>query len=166
MPPLPSRRIAVVIWAALVGAVAIFTAVALVVSLDRPADPRLGTIFVLVALGMTLPSVGLSFWLPRRIRRLRAVLALTPLTPDQLALKRTVISGALCEGPALYAVVGFMVGRDARILLPWLLSLGALLSHFPGARRWERLRAGGPDDAPGGGSGAAGGRRPARMVRE
>ena len=55
------RRTAVVIWAALLGGVAIFTGVALLVPLGRPVDPELAAVLWLVALGMAALSVGLSF---------------------------------------------------------------------------------------------------------
>ncbi len=88
------------------------------------------------------------------------------VTPDQLALTRTVIAGALCEGPALFSLVGLTVTRDASMFLPYALSLGALLAHFPGAARWERLGAdassrGAPPEA----GAAAGGGPPNPLVR-
>ncbi|HEY6106344.1 MAG TPA: hypothetical protein VIV59_10205 [Anaeromyxobacteraceae bacterium] len=155
------RRTAAVIWSALVGGVAIFTGVALVVPLGRPMDPELGSVLLLVALGMAVLSVGLSFWLPRRMRPAGAV-----VTPDQLALTRTVIAGALCEGPALFALVGLMVARDASMFLPYALSLGALLAHFPGEARWERLGADAcRPGAPAGPGAAASGGSPNPLVR-
>ena len=159
--PPPARRIAVVIWAALFGGVVIFSGVALLVPMGRPLGPELASVLLLATLAVAAISVAFSFWIPRRIRPGGAV-----VTGDQLALTRTVIASALCEGPALFAVVGLMLTRDASLLLPYAVSLVALLAHFPGSARWERLRAGGRDDAPGGGSGGAGGRPPARMVRE
>jgi len=154
------RRTAVVIWSALAGGVGAFTGVALLVPLGRPMDPEFASMMLLVALAMAVVSVGVSFWIPRRIRPGGAVVA-----PDQLALTRTVIAGALCEGPALFALVGFMVTREAGMFLPYALSLGALLARFPGAARWERLGADarGPGATPG--PGAAGGRPPNPMVR-
>lgn len=159
MPPPSARHIAVVIWACLVGGVVIFSGVALFVPVGGSMDPEVASVLLLATLAVAALSVALSFWIPRRIRPGGAVVA-----PDQLALSRSVIAGALCEGPALFAVVGLMVTRDASLLLPYAVSLAALLAHFPGAARWERLRAGGPGGAPGGPGGA--GDRPARMVRE
>lgn len=159
--PPSARRIAVVIWAALLGGVLIFSGVALLVPMGRPLGPELASVLLLVTLAVAVLSVALSFWMPRRIRPGGAV-----VTGDQLALTRSVIAAALCEGPTLFAVVGLLLTHDASLLLPYAVSLIALLAHFPGSARWERLRAGGRDDAPGGGSGAAGGRRPSRMVRE
>lgn len=165
MAQLSLRRAAVTIWGALLGGVAIFSGVALLVPLGRPADPEFAALLLLVALAMAVVSVGLSFWIPRRMLPGGAVAA-----PDQLALSRTVVAGALCEGPALFAVVGFMVSREAGMILPWALSLGALLVHFPGAARWERLRAGaaagGAGRSPSGGAPPGGGAPPpSRMVR-
>jgi hypothetical protein len=163
MAQLSPRRTAVVIWSALVGGVATFTGVALVVPLGRPMDPELGSVLLLVALAMAVVSVVVSFWIPRRIKPGGAV-----VTPDQLALTRTVIAGALCEGPALFALVGLMVTRDASMFLPYVLSLGALLAHFPGAARWERLGAGatgGGTIGPRPGATAAGSGPPNKMVR-
>lgn len=163
MAQLSLRRTAVVIWSALVGGVAIFTLVALLVPLGRPMDPELAAMLLLVALAMAVFSVGVSFWIPRRLKPGGAV-----VTADQLALTRTVIAGALCEGPALFALVGLMMTRDASMFLPYALSLGALLFHFPSARRWERLGAGATAGGPGGpGSGGttAGAGPPNRMVR-
>ena len=162
MPQPSLRRTAVVIWASLVAGVAIFTGVALLVPLGRTVDPELAAVLLLVALGMAVLSVGLSFWLPRRVRPGGAV-----VTPDQLALARTVIAGALCEGPALFALVGLMTTRDASLFLPYALSLAALLGHYPGTARWERLGAGATRgegaQRPGGPAPGAG--PPNRMVR-
>ena len=161
MPQPSLRRTAVVIWGALLGGVAVFSAVALAVPLGRPMDPELAAPLLLAALGTAVLSVGLSFWLPRRIRPAGAV-----ATPDQLALTRTVIASALCEGPALFALVGLMITRDASLFLPYALSLGALLAHVPGAGRWQRLGAGAAGEAgprPGGPGTGAG--PPNRMVR-
>ncbi len=161
MPPPSLRRTAVVIWGALLGGVAIFTGVALAVPAGRPVGGELAALLLLVALGMAVLSVGLSFWLPRRIRPAGAV-----ATPDQLALTRTVIASALCEGPALFSLVGLMLARDASMLLPYLLSLGALLAHFPGAARWERLGAGAAgQQGPRPGGPATGAGSSGRMVR-
>ncbi len=159
MPPPSPRRIAVVIWACLVGGVVIFSGVALLVPAGGSMGPELASVLLLATLAVAALSVALSFWIPRRIRPGGAVVA-----PDQLALSRSVVAEALCEGPALFAMVGFMVTRDASLLLPYAVSLAALLAHFPGAARWERLRAVGQGGAPGGPGGA--GDRPARMVRE
>ena len=161
--PLPSlRRTAVIIWGALVFGVAVFTGVALAVPAGRPMGGEFAALLLLVALGMAVLSVGLSFWLPRRIRPAGAV-----ATPDQLALARTVIASALCEGPALFGLMGLMVTRDPSLLLPYALSLAALLAHFPGAARWERLGggAGSGEKGPRPGGPATGAGPPRRMVR-
>jgi hypothetical protein len=155
--PFSPRRIAVVIWAGLVGGVVVFSGVALLVPMGGSMGPELASALLAVTLAVAAISVALSFWIPRRMRPGGAV-----VTPDQLAMSRSVVAGALCEGPALFAVLGVMLTRDASLLLPYALSLVALLAHFPGAARWERLRSGGGP----GGPGAAGGRPPARMVRE
>ncbi len=162
MPQPSLRRVAVVIWIALVGGVVVFSMVALAVPVGRPVGPELASVLLLVTLAMAVLSVGFSFWIPRRIRPGGAV-----ATPDQLALTRSVVAGALCEGPALFALVGLMVARDASMLLPYAVSLFALLVHFPGAARWRRLGAATGDGAPGGppGPGAVGGGTPNRMVR-
>ena len=146
MAQLSLRGTAVVIWSALVGGVVIFTGVSLLVPLGRPMGAELAALLLLVALGMAVLSVGISFWLPRRLRPGGAV-----VTPGQLALTRTVIASALCEGPALFALVGLMVTRDASMLLPYARSLGGAappLSRRPalGTARRRRHRGGaGPD---------------------
>ncbi len=154
------RRTAVVIWGALAGSVVFFSGVALLVPVARPRSPELASVILLVAVGMAVLSVALSFWVPRRMKPGGAA-----ASPDQLALSRSVIAGALCEGPALFAVVGLTIARDASMLLPYALSLGALLAHFPGAARWERLGADARSPAAPPGPGAAGGGPPNRMVR-
>jgi len=63
-------------------------------------------------------------------------------------LARLIVASALCEGSALFGIVAHLVTRDERMLLPFGLSLVALVAHFPGERHWARL------------SGVAGGARP------
>lgn len=154
-PPPSLRRTAVVVWAALTGGLVLFTAVATRMPPTRADGGRLAAVLFPAVAGVAVVFVLLSWLLPGRIRPGGAV-----VTPDQLALSRSVVACALCEGPALFAVVGLMLTRAPAMLLPFALSAGALLAHYPGRSRWERLGAdarppGGPDrprgpDRPGG----------------
>jgi hypothetical protein len=79
----------------------------------------------------------------------------TPHTPEQLAVTRLIVASAVCEGAALFAIVGFLVTGAPVMLGPWALSFGSLVAHFPGDRHWARLV----------GTPAAAAPRPNRMIR-
>lgn len=139
------RRTAVVVWGVLAGGVVLFAAVATRMPPARAGGERLAAVLLPAVAGVAVVFVLLSWILPGRIRPGGPV-----STPDQLALSRSVVACALCEGPALFAVVGLMLTRAPAMLLPFALAAGALLAHYPGRGRWERLGAdarppGGPD---------------------
>lgn len=152
-----NRRIATIIWGALVAGVALFLGVVLQLAPVGAPDPQLPGLFFLVASGLAVASVAMSWlWAVRAPIPARPVPgAAGPPSPGDVGRTRLVIAAALCEGASLTALVFYLVTGDARVLLPFALSAGALLAHFPGERHWARLCRTGPEP----------GQRPNRMIR-
>lgn len=142
------RRTTMMIWAFLTAGPAVFLAVAFAVSLPGTPDPATAPQLLMLLAGMVVVGVALSWLWAIRIR-LVGKSGLEAMTVEDQARTRLIIAAALCEGPALFAVVVFMITRDALALLSFAIAFGALLAHFPGERHWARLcRAPGAADAP------------------
>jgi hypothetical protein len=120
-----------------------------------PPDAALARVMLPVAGGLTVVTTAISWlWAVRMTPRVPP--GATPHTPEQLAVTRLIAASAVCEGAALFAIVAFLVTREAATLVPWAVSFGSLLAHFPGERHWARLVAAPP---------AAAAPRPNRMIR-
>jgi hypothetical protein len=132
--PIP-RRNATIIWSALVAGVLLFLAVAMTVPM--PGAPALAPVMLAVGGGLSVVTIAMS-WL-WAVRLPPSSTTLPAAAPDALALTRLVLASALCEGSALFALVAYLVTQDVRTLVPFALSLGSLLAHFPGDRHWARL---------------------------
>jgi hypothetical protein len=146
MPQPNFRMTATIIWAALCAGVLLFFAVSLFVRL--PGDPRLVGVMLPVSAALTLVTTAVS-WLWAVRMRPALPPGTTPHTPEQLALTRLIVATALCEGAALFAIVGFLVtGADARMVGPLAVSLASILAHYPGDRHWARLTGGPAAGAP------------------
>jgi len=124
-----NQRIATIIWAALAGGVLLFLGVYLL--LPPPArfvepDPGFANIVLVVATGVSAVTVAVSWlWAIRlRLPVPGAGDGAGSPSPGELGRARLIVAAALCEGSALLALV---------------LSVGALLAHFPGERHWARL---------------------------
>ncbi|HSN91194.1 MAG TPA: hypothetical protein VLS93_08185 [Anaeromyxobacteraceae bacterium] len=152
-----NRRTATIIWGALVAGVAILLWIALFLAPIGAPDPELSGLLLLVASALAAVSVALSWlWAVRApIRARPAGAAPGPLPPGAVGAARLVVAAALCEGPSLAALVFYLLTGDARMLLPFALSFGALLAHFPRERHWARLCRTGEEP----------GQRPNRMIR-
>jgi len=133
--PQNPRRVATIVWGALVAGTTVFLAVAL--SLPKPVgDPQLVRVLLPVSGGMSIITTTASwFWAVR----IRPAPGTTALAPEALALSRLVVASALCEGAALFAIVVLLVTREAMAMLPFAVSFVALVAHFPGDRHWARL---------------------------
>lgn len=131
-----TRRAAMVIWGGMTMGVALFASVAAFLAAqhgwqpppgaDQMVPPFAAVLFALTALALFFP-----------LRRLKGGAA------EALALRRTLIGGALAEGACLFALVTVIVTYDVRLLgataVPFLL----LLTRIPSEGRWENLGDGG-----------------------
>jgi hypothetical protein len=145
------RVVGTIIWGALVAGVLMFLAISLVVRM--PGNAELAGVLVPVSGGMSLVSAALS-WLWAIRMKPPAPPGGVPPGPDATALTRLIVASAICEGSALFAIVVFLVTRDALALLSFAVSFVALVAHFPGGRHWARLA-----------GAAAPGSWPNRMIR-
>lgn len=129
------RRRAVIIWAFLSTGAAVFLAVAIAVPIANPGPiPEL----MMVLAGLVVVEVALS-WLWAVRARLASKPGVAAASVEGNAVTRLIIAASMCEGPALFAVVVFMITRDALALALFAIAFVALLAHFPGDRHWARL---------------------------
>jgi hypothetical protein len=154
------RGVATIIWAALLAGPTMFLGVALflVVGIRGGVglgEPRAAPALIGASAGLSVVTVALSWlWAVRmRIARpaqgsvARRGAASFPPGPEADALTRLIVSCALCEGGALFAVIAFMRTGHMLALAPYALCWLALAAHFPGSRHWAQLT-GAPAVAP------------------
>lgn len=145
MPPSPQpatpaqptqdpRKIARIIWGALLAGQLIFLAVAVFLrpSMGQP-DPELTRVLLALVAVLAVTSVALSRFIPGRIP------ARPGLSPDQVVLNRGIVAWALCEGPGLFAVVTFLLSGSPYALGLLLIPLAGFLISYPSDARWEAL---------------------------
>lgn len=157
------RRVATIVWSALLTGPTLFLGLALFLVLGLRGGAGLGTrldplVLIGGSLGLSVVTVALSWIWAVRMRieqtaqgtelQRRRVAAGSPTGPDAVALTRLIVSCALCEGGALCACVVFLVTGQPLALLPYALSWIALAAHFPGDRHWKELSGGAAADAP------------------
>jgi hypothetical protein len=132
----PARGTAVVIWAALVGLLAV--SLAMVLAVERPADdPQASrTLILWAAVVATALGVALSRLLPRRIPARH-----TGGRPGTNAFVRFLVAWGLCEVAALLPLLAHMLVHDHRLLLLFALGLVGLLGLYPGRDAWALLAA-------------------------
>jgi hypothetical protein len=133
-PAQDPRKIATIVWWALLGGLLAFLVAA---SLARPsmgsADPGLTRILTLLATGLAVVEVALSRLVPRFMPTREAV------TPDQRALALTIVAAALCEGSGLFCVVVWLLTGTPWIFGALAMALVGLVACHPGEARWESL---------------------------
>jgi hypothetical protein len=142
--PVPTRRVGLIIWSALLAGAGTFFVVATVVGPVSPEGrPRQELAEILVPLGVGLSLVTLV--LSRIVPRFAKAPAGTPA--GGVALTRTIIAAALNEGAALFATIIWLLTAASLALVPFAVSVAGLLAAFPSAARWERLGGtpGGPE---------------------
>jgi hypothetical protein len=128
------RKIATIIWWALLAGLLIFLVVATVALASiRTADPRLTNVLAVAVSVLAVVEVVLSRFVPRAIRKHEAD------TADQHALRKNVTAVALCEGPGLFAVVAWMITGSPLVLPALAVSIVGLVACFPSDARWEAL---------------------------
>jgi len=148
-PQIEPRRVAVLVWAALVLLLALF--LVLVLALPAPrvtAAPR--DVFFWLAIATSALGVALSRVLPRRIAAGESAAGSRPA----LAFTRFVLGWALCDGVAIFPLVAYLLEQDGRLLGVFAVDVIALVTYFPSEDRWAELAAQGGDAG-----------QPTRMVR-
>jgi hypothetical protein len=147
------RKVAPIIWGALLAGQVAFLLVALFAQPGmRPADPGFARTLLLLLASFAAVLVLLSRLLPPRLPRQAGV------SPDQHALSRNIVACAFCEGAGLFSIVIFLVTGSPAALAILVLPLAGLVSCWPSDARWEALggtpRDGAQRGAPGRGGGA------------
>lgn len=145
------RRNAYVIWGALLAGSIVFALVASQVGpLVAPGEKPVA-ILAQLSLAFAFAAVLGSRVLPRLLRPSPG------LSPEQVALTRNVVAGAMCEGAALFGIVASRVTGSAWAMIAFAMGFAGLVSCFPGEARWRSLLPGAPPDGRPAG--------PSRMVR-
>ncbi|WP_242343105.1 hypothetical protein [Anaeromyxobacter terrae] len=127
-----TRRIATLLWAALLVLPLAFLGVA--VTRARGANPGGHDALLLwLAVAASAFNVALSRVLPPRLEALRRG------GRDAVTLTRFLVAWALCEAAALCPLVAYLVTRDPRLVVVLVLDLAALAFLYPSDRRWDRL---------------------------
>jgi len=130
---LDPRRVAVVLWAALLVLLGLFLAV--VLALPRPAQVSASRdASFWLAVGTSLLGVVLSRTLPPRIGVRQA-----GGRRGTLAMIRALVGWCLCEGVAIFPLVAYLLEPDARLLGVFTVDALALFLLFPGRDHWAEL---------------------------
>jgi hypothetical protein len=130
---LPARRVACAVWASMIALPILFLGVvrALDVPIQIRDDGARELVLVLAVLacgvGITLARV-LPPRIPARQAGGRAHVA---------ALTRLVVGWAMCEGVALFPLVGYLLTGDRRLIVPAAVGVLALALWFPSRARWK-----------------------------
>jgi len=135
-PPLLAARVA---WGAMVAGVLglLVAAVAARPSFVRPAARPLEDDFLLF---MHLTAGGLTLVALVAVRLFAPILPVhRDVAPGKVALTRSIASGAICEAPAVFALVDYLVTGERLALAIFAVALAGLLATFPTAARWARL---------------------------
>jgi len=128
------RRVAVMVWAAMVGFLLAFLAMELALDLPTGSVAAQRRLFFGLAIVTSALCIVLSRLLPPRIPAQQA-----GGKPAALALVRMVIGWSLCVGAALFAMVAHLLTQDPRLLGVFGVDLLALLTLFPGEDAWTHL---------------------------
>jgi len=145
----PTRKVAVVVWGAMVASPVLFAAMTLVVVAPRDLrSPELSGLFFWMAGAVVGIGVALSRLLPLRI------LPRDQRPRDTLAFTRLVVAWAILEGAAMFPLVAELVTGDPFLYLLCAVAVAAQVSLFPSQERWAAYAV---QPLPSGGSG--------RMVR-
>lgn len=150
-PPLLAAR---VVWGAMVAAVLALLAAAVLArpSFVRPPARPLEDDFLAF---MHLTAGGLTLVALVAVRLLAPVLPVhRDVAPGKVALARSIASGAICEAPAVFALVDFLVTGERLALAIFAVAFAGLLATFPTAARFARLGGGAAADGAAGGAAA------------
>ena len=145
----PRRKVAVMVWGAMLAAPVLFASMTLVaVAPHELRSPELSGLFFWMAGAMVGLGVALSRLLPLRI------LPRDQRPRDTLAFTRLMVAWAILEGAAMFPLVAELVTGDPFLYLLCAVAVAAQLSLFPSEERWAAYAV---QPLPSGGSG--------RMVR-
>jgi len=134
------RRVAVLVWAALVLLLALFLVLVLALPVPRGrAAPR--DVFFWLAIATSALGVTLSRVLPRRIGAGESGVGSRPA----LAFTRCILAWAICDGVAIFPLVAYLLEQDGRLLGVFAVDVIALVTYFPSEDRWAELAAQGGD---------------------
>lgn len=134
--PIPTRRVALVIWASLLAGVLAFAVIATFVGpgvRQGPLALPAPEVLVAITLGLSVLMLVLSRVVPPRLQ------GATGARPEALAITRTIVAMAPNEAAALVAIVVWMLTGAALVLVPFALSLAAMAGAFPSEVRWAAL---------------------------
>ena len=128
----PPRRVAVLVWGAIVSTPVLFAGVALVAAPPGGMrSPELSGMFRFMAAAVVGLGLVLARVLPPRIRT-RA-----QGSRDTVAFTRLLVAWAILEGAAMFPLVAEMVTGDRLLLAICAVPLLALVALFPTDRRWR-----------------------------
>ncbi len=143
----PTRRTGVIVWCAIAGGLTTFAVVATVVG---PRTQNQESAFIArIAVAMAVLLVASSRVVPRRVQA-------RDLTPGSVAMTRTIIAAALCEGAGLFGCIAWILTGSTWAPVAVAIALAGLLLALPTEARWREL---------GGQAGGAAPSRPNRLVR-
>jgi hypothetical protein len=132
--PQEPRKIALIIWGAMVGVLLLSFAVASVLGDGRPpVEPGLGRMLALIATIQAAISVVASRHLPGYLKPRGSV------TPDQHALTRHIVAAGVCEASALFSVMAWFLTGNTWLLAPLAVAQVGLATCYPGIERWVTL---------------------------
>ncbi len=128
----PTRKMAVVVWGALLATPVLFAGVTLTAS--PPHDlrsPELAGLFRWMSAAVVGLGVALSRILPPRLRRHDRG------SRDAVAFTRLAVAWAILEGAAMFPLVAELVTGDPLLYLLCAAAVAALLSLYPSEGRWK-----------------------------
>lgn len=130
----PTRRVALVIWGALLATPLLFAGVTVVAAPPRDMrSPELAGMFFWMAAAVVGLGMALSRVLPPRIRpRAQG-------SRDSVALTRLIVAWAILEGASMFALVAQMVTGDPLLYLPFAAGFLAQAALYPSEARWNGL---------------------------
>jgi hypothetical protein len=140
----PTRKVAVVAWGALLATPVLFAGVTVAAAPPQGMrSPELAGMFLWMSAAVVGLGVALSRLLPPRIRE-------HDQGPrDAVAFTRLVVAWGILEGAALFPLVAKLVTGDPLLYALSAAAVAAQLSLFPSEARWKRfavqpLASGGP----------------------
>jgi hypothetical protein len=128
----PTRRIAVLVWGAILSTPVLFAGVTLVAAPPGGMrSPELSGMFRFMAAAVVGLGLVLARVLPPRIR------ARSQGSRDTVTFTRLLVAWAILEGAAMFPLVAQMVTGDGLLLAISAVPLAALVALFPTEARWR-----------------------------
>jgi hypothetical protein len=140
-PHLDPRRVAVVIWAAMLVLLVMFILVVLALPPPASAVPR--DLLFWIAIATSALGVGASRVVPMRVEFAHA-----GFRPEALAFTRAILAWLLCAAAGIFPLVCVLVGQDGRLFGIAAVDALALFTYYPSENRWAELGAGRGDAPP------------------